>query len=188
MSVGGSNLAALEAFNSLVNTGSHQDVMCNQTLADSYVPEGSQDECADSMFPDNSDTCWADEAYQRCSANRQGAYDYIMSVGGSNMAALDAFNSLVNEGSHQNVTCNEPETESPAHDETVDDGSYRWQDGPVVTDRVVVGGGSFLNEKLWEIECNLDVIVNYTEGIAPFDRDVTLPACAVCVLRMNDTF
>lgn len=185
-------MAALEAFNGLVNTGSHQDVMCNQTLADSYVPEGSQDECADSMFPSNSDTCWADEAYQRCAANRQGAYDVIMAAGGSNMAALDAFNNLVNEGSYQNVTCNEPtdETESPAQDETVDAGSYtyRWQDGPTVTDRVVVEGGSFLNEKLWEIECNLDVIVNYTEGIAPFNQDVTLPACAVCVLRMNDTF
>ena len=55
------------------------------------------DECADSMYPNNSNTCWADDAYQKCDVDRQGAYDKIMKVGGSNMAALDLYNQMMHD-------------------------------------------------------------------------------------------
>jgi hypothetical protein len=57
-----------------------------------------------------------------------------------------------------------------------------------VTGRVTVGGGSYKDEVKWVLTCNGTVIVDINEGIAPYDRNVTVPKCSLCTLDMTDTY
>ena len=52
-------------------------------------------DCKNSPTPDNKNTCWADDAYQKCGNNRQGAYDAVMKKGGSTPLAYFTYQTLL---------------------------------------------------------------------------------------------
>jgi hypothetical protein len=70
--------------------GTHAMRLKNQAKQGTNVPW----DCNNSMYPENVTTCWADEAFQKCSGG-QWAYDAVMQVGGGNRDAFDLMNGMV---------------------------------------------------------------------------------------------
>ena len=126
------------------------------------------------MYPQNHGTCWADDAYQKCPKNRQGAYDLVLATSTSDMdAAYCVHQALITQGTFQGVECKEQTTAPPA---TAD---------ADVTEQVSCTGGSWKSEVSWDLTC--DDGTNLSGG-APYDKSMTLAQGAKCDLAMNDSF
>lgn len=82
MQVGGSNKGAYDLL---------------QDLKDGYCDmcDASKASCKNSIYPENTNTCWGDQAYQRCPNARQQAYDLVMKAGGSTPLAYCTLEGLI---------------------------------------------------------------------------------------------
>lgn len=116
---GGSTAAAKAKYDKLMKFGVVDNTPCH-----------GNGPCQGAMYL-SQDDCWAATAYQQCAMNRQGAYDFVNSKGGSTPAAKSAFETLMRNGQDQGVSCTvQAHPPSPANSTAVRDEERNAEQNP----------------------------------------------------------